>query len=499
MSSWAGEVSRSIYEGKWLNVKYQNLQGETTYFWCAIKDIEADSKKLTVDVFNSEKSDEIGIDYTIYFDRILRASVVEGTTYPIQELLIEKIKLNYEAFKYLEFQKINDRILNYYLDCYALDNEPFQQEFALVPGIDVHTIDASEVELSDESFDEVISILKNSLKIKDAKSGVKYERLIMNYLSIESMSKGLIPIVYYDITLDLANRKIVRGKTFSFSTRSITLSDTKDVYISSYIDCDYAYFKEHFTEQESEFIEQIEDNLSAGERLNQMPFFIKVRSYLGISLRDEYFEISKRYEEGTLNEPLKAFFGLAEKERGRPRSQPIVVANKNTNVNQLRVIYNAVNRNILYVQGPPGTGKTVSIVNIVHSCLLNDKKALITSNNNEAIDNIVRKISSLTYNGIEIRYPYLRWGSNDTIKQSLKSMMSYYEYFKALSKKSEFSQKYKESREKIISNMSEIVSLIKRFEEQDEIQNQIESLKNLVQTMRDDVEIDESTRSFSIE
>ena len=33
-------ISESIKRGKWIDISYVNNQGETTYYWIAIKDID---------------------------------------------------------------------------------------------------------------------------------------------------------------------------------------------------------------------------------------------------------------------------------------------------------------------------------------------------------------------------------------------------------------------------------------------------------------------------
>ena len=77
MYIWSIEVSRSIHEGKWLAIKYNNAKSEETSFWCAIKDINPETRAMLVDVYNPEIEPHYARDYRINFDRIKSASVID--------------------------------------------------------------------------------------------------------------------------------------------------------------------------------------------------------------------------------------------------------------------------------------------------------------------------------------------------------------------------------------------------------------------------------------
>jgi hypothetical protein len=63
MSHWILDVSRAIREGRWLSIVYNNKSSEQTKFWIAFKDIDPQSKKCIVDVFNSSKTPSFSKDY----------------------------------------------------------------------------------------------------------------------------------------------------------------------------------------------------------------------------------------------------------------------------------------------------------------------------------------------------------------------------------------------------------------------------------------------------
>ena len=62
------------------------------------------------------------------------------------------------------------------------------------------------------------------------------------------------------------------------------------------------------------------------------------------------------------------------------------------NSSQFKAVRAAFENQISVIQGPPGTGKTQTILNILANIILQKKTALIVSNNNSAILNIVEKL-----------------------------------------------------------------------------------------------------------
>lgn len=70
-------------------------------------------------------------------------------------------------------------------------------------------------------------------------------------------------------------------------------------------------------------------------------------------------------------------------------------------------------------RGRQARGKSATIVNVLLSCFLNNQTALVVSNNNEAIDNLDRKLNSLQSGDRRITFPILRLGSNQRIEEAL--------------------------------------------------------------------------------
>ncbi len=62
------------------------------------------------------------------------------------------------------------------------------------------------------------------------------------------------------------------------------------------------------------------------------------------------------------------------------------------NRSQLKAVKNAFSYQVSVIEGPPGTGKTQTILNIIANIILRGKTVQIVSNNNSAIDNVLKKL-----------------------------------------------------------------------------------------------------------
>lgn len=494
MYIWSIEVSRSIHEGKWLAIKYNNAKSEETSFWCAIKDINPETKAMLVDVYNPEIEPHYARDYRINFDRIRSASVIEGSYFPKQEVLIEKINSNLEDFLFLEYNKFEDKLLNYYLECYNQDNDPSSTQYTMIDGIDVDSFGSDlTIKLDEDSFNKVIQTLRNQLSLKVRKNTI-YEKLVFNYLSIHSKNKGTIPIAYYDVFIDITERTLVRGSTLEFSPKTIIFDQNNKVFLNEYIEVDYEFFKSNFIKYETEFLNNIQESLSRDEQIDQRPYFMKIISKFNLSIQSEIDDISEKCKTDELSYPLQALFGKkVQSKRGQKRS--ILIDSDKINTNQLRAIYNAINQNILYVQGPPGTGKTVSITNMIHSSLFNNDTVLLASNNNEAIDNVFRRIETLKSNGVVIRYPYLRLGSDVHLSEAIDKIEAHYSFYKEFQPMFDLKETARSLRTQIMSKMKDVVDLIDLFEKKLETEEKIKTLNELRSMIENDEKLDSTIKA----
>ena len=494
MYIWSIEVSRSIHEGKWLAIKYNNAKSEETSFWCAIKDINPETRIMLVDVYNTELIPHYDRDYRINFDRIRTASVIEGSYYPIQTELVDKIRTHLEDFLFLEYNKFEDKLLNYYLECYNQDNDPSSTQYTMIEGIDVDSFGSDlSIKLDEESFNKVIQTLRNQLSLKVRKNTI-YEKLVFNYLSIHSKNKGTIPIAYYDVFIDIKEKTLIRGSSLEFSPKTIIFDQDNKIFLNEYIEVDYDFFKNNFLTYEIEFVNNIQESLSRDEKIDQRPYFMKIISKYNLSIQSEIDDIARKCQTENLSYSLQALFGKkVHNKRGQKRS--ILIDSNKINTNQLRAIFNAVNQNLLYIQGPPGTGKTVSIANMLHSSLFNNDTVLLASNNNEAIDNVFHRIDSLKSNGVVIRYPYLRLGNDVYISEAIDKIELYYNFYNEFQPNFDIKDSLREVRVQILLNMRNVVDFIDLFEKKLETEDKIRTLNDLRAMIENDEKLEPTTKA----
>lgn len=495
MNAIALEITKGLKEGKWISVEYQNTTlGKNTFFWIAIKDIIPRRRMLVVDMFNFEKGSQT-IEGNIYFDQIVFAQTIEGTVYERNEALLETIRSNFAEYSFLEFTGVNERVLHYYVDCYHNDRDVAVKQYTLVSGIDDENMLMDHFSLSDESFGQIVKDLHKYLKLRSKAGKQQVLRLAMNVLSVH-MREGLFPLVYRGVNLDVKNKRMVLESSYSFNTK--VNNKGVDTSMNRYLDCNAATFIEGFAQYREYYIQEIMSNLRKGDQIDERPYLFELQKNIGVNLELEYRMLQNQYQDGKLTASCQAFFGIYEKEKKRKKIRPIMVHNKAVNIDQYRVIQNAMNKDIVYVQGPPGTGKTATIVNTILSSLLNRFSTLVVSNNNEAINNIHRKLLNLRYHGQPIRLPVLRLGSNEYIRLALEEMHQNQAFFAMLEMNSDSVAFTKQLEDIIIAHFSQVNELIDQYDTISEVDEQIESLQDIIQKMKTSIESDEISRNLAI-
>lgn len=75
----------------------------------------------------------------------------------------------------------------------------------------------------------------------------------------------------------------------------------------------------------------------------------------------------------------------------------------NSNASQKSAIEKTLKEKVSFIEGPPGTGKTTTILSIIANLLYRNKKIVIVSKNNSAIDNIGEELDKLDLPKIYVR------------------------------------------------------------------------------------------------
>ena len=471
-------LSEAIKTGKWVDISYNNNQGDTTYYWIAINDIDLKKKKLFVTIFNDQKS-LYTLDTVIKFDRILSARILEFTKYDTPIELIKKIENNPEDAKWLKYESFNNNILRYFFKCNVLDNDPYQKDTFLITGIDKDILlKQKQIILNDEQEKQVLSYIKK-YDAKKIESEVNY--LVLSFLSIDEGEKKYI-VLYYDIRFNPYNKKLSIDETPRVN-QSFLIKDKKHS-LSAYIDINPQEFVDNITnnlhDYLKEYTELIRANLRDTEVINQMPEFMILERNINANLAPTYGVIEEKIESGTLDYPLKAFFGNSNRFGAKKKEPNIVIYDNKVNIDQMRVIYNSMKYPITYVQGPPGTGKTQTILNVILSAFFNSKTTLICSSNNKPINGILEKLSFSYIEKNDVPFPYIRLGNRNEVAKATLRILELYNYNSRMDPDED-----KINRIKNITNEGNKDLLIKleTYEQKRELKLKINSAKRLLDSI----------------
>lgn len=469
-------IKNSIYQGiiskKWINISYVNSRNEKTNFYIGVIDIDINKEIITCDIFNPFKSNETlakdkGV--ALRMNNIKSASVLEHTYYETSEMLLSKIKHGNKLNEYLEVVNFDNNILKYLSDAYRLDNDPFLKEVITIDGIDLHTLSQKGAyKLDDNQFD---ILLRKIFKVPvfEAEKMNRFRTLAINSFSIDLFDKEYV-VAYKILTLNFKN-KTLRCSDKSYINKSFLISEDKKVTLGSYLDMNQDVFASTFDEKKDEYIELIKGNFHHGEIVNTRPSIFFLERNSSSATEEALDAIYKMDECDTLTYPLKSFFGRNKCRNNVAKEADIVVFDKNKiNIDQLRVVSNSMTNHVTYVKGPPGTGKTETIFNVLLSAYSNNKKVLVTSNNNHPVDDIYSKMSS-SFNNVkkyihdDFMFPMLRIENYNDTKNTIIYLKTVLEYIKNRKQKMANMNLTEGSKNKSLSAFYELKKYIKEYEE----------------------------------
>ena len=465
------KVSKAIKEGKWLNISYINKNDEKTFYWISVKDIDFDQKRLFVSMFNDKKSMN-SFETWIYFDSIQSAQVIDFTSYEVPNSLINKIESNFSKCKWLNYDHFNHNILNYYAECNILDSDPSQKNYTSIPGIDLNLLRKNKTFLlSDEQEQKFIADIYH-YDLKNISN--TYYTLAINCFSIDE-GKNKYIICYYELTLDPSKKSLVLDKKLRFYQSFMIEARRHSLF--NYINMDVDEFSRSFYEKYEQYHNIIASNLRASETINTRPDIMLLQREVPVDLMETFNVVEDKYNSNSLPIPLKSFFGNITKRNNIRKKEPsLIIYDKRININQLRVLYNAIKYPVTYVQGPPGTGKTQTILNVTLSALYNDKTMLICSSNNKPVDGIVEKLQ-FEYRNEKINFPYLRLGNFEDVKKATLRIRELFNYTTNKTPKDELLNKIKVHAD---DENSRLIELLNTQEKRVDIENCLESSEKLI-------------------
>ena len=460
-------ISKSIKENKWLSIDYVNKGKEDSTFWCAITDIDVNSKILSIDMFNIFKGDNV-IDGFVNFNNIKKATIVDGTYYSYNPSLIKKIEENISKLSWLEYDNYNDKILEYYSEAKKLDVDPYQNNYSNVSGLDTRLLlEKKKVILNDEQF-EIIA--KEIYKNQDIEKTNKYSQLAINKLAIYDRGKEFI-VAYYPLTLDVKTKALII-KDAVIINKSFLIGENK-YSLSTYLTINQDNFINLMNKDFETAKEMLRDNLNSFEKIDENPLIMLISRDINIEYDLVYESIAQKHKESKLELPLKAFFGELSKRNMGKKEPNIVLMDKKADIDQVRVVYNAMKNPVTYVQGPPGTGKTTTLLNVVLSSFLNEETCLICSNNNHPINDILKKFKFECKYG-KVPFPIIRLGNRGELDKSLDKIS---DLLKVNDENIRiYDDKLKQLSDKTSEGYNNLKSLLATYEEKKEI---LESKKYL--------------------
>ncbi len=412
-------IGRGIREGKYLDIRYKNKEGGFTRFWICVIDVNSDGA-LFGKIFNLTKDEPIK-DGKIFLAGIQSAEILVFSQYDVPKSLIDKLE-NDEALKKFNFNRYNDNLLNYYLECYKANQDPFLHKQHLIPGLDLNVI--SEQNSYKLNREQMQAFMKEIYQDKYDKF-MHYE-LAFSEFSIDLHPKGKFIVAYRKLRFDPVEETLYISASPSFNP-SFYIKSIKHS-LSHYLDVSPADFESDYLQDKHATIEKFRDNFRSGEMLNTKPEIV-VLGYKQSNINQVYDAINSDIANTQLEVPIKAFFEKSSVLDRQNRTEPnIVLYDEQVNIDQLRTVYSALKYPITIVQGPPGTGKTQTILNIVINCITSNRTLLIASNNNTPIDGIKDKLVLGQYKGKDILFPLLRLGNDEKIKLAIAHIRKLYEF-----------------------------------------------------------------------
>lgn len=474
MNTITRNLFRAIHEGKWLSIEYKNKNGEVTKYWIGVEDICMADRSLHVSGLHLAKY-TLGDFPRIYIDSILSAGVIEGSWHPINQKLVDDIRLHPEAYKDLFEHPANFKILNYLADCSRLDTTPYQKDYALIPGLDGEQVESGVYHLKPEQYRDIIRRFQYRRTREKEKKTKKLHQLCMNLLSIPT-SRGMYVLAYRKMNFDVRRRRLVADEEVTIC-REFTL-DGELQSIRRFLPEEYEELLEDFERNQEEIKDRITQNSPQIKGVDDRPYLLTVTREILLDLNEEYEGIMEMYRQQKVTSPIRAFFGELTKRPVRTKQYPLALLNRRINLDQLLAIHHGLKYPLSYIQGPPGTGKTNTILNTIATAFFNEKTVLFTSYNNHPIDSVFEQLRDIRYRGNPIPLPVIRLGNTEKVEEALDEIKRLYLQTKEMKV---YVRTLERNRDDKIERTARLSELLKRYEEILDLRERKEAIERLLQ------------------
>ncbi len=474
MNTITRNLFRAIHEGKWLSIEYKNKNGEVTKYWIGVEDICMADRSLHVSGLHLAKY-TLGDFPRIYIDSILSAGVIEGSWHPINQKLVDDIRLHPEAYKDLFEHPANFKILNYLADCSRLDTTPYQKDYALIPGLDGEQVESGVYHLKPEQYRDIIRRFQYRRTQEKEKKTKKLHQLCMNLLSIPT-SRGMYVLAYRKMNFDVRRRRLVADEEVTIC-REFTL-DGELQSIRRFLPEEYEELLEDFERNQEEIKDRITQNNPQIKGVDDRPYLLTVTREILLDLNEEYEGIMEMYRQQKVTAPIRAFFGELTKRPVRTKQYPLALLNRRINLDQLLAIHHGLKYPLSYIQGPPGTGKTNTILNTIATAFFYEKTVLFTSYNNHPIDSVFEQLRDIRYRGNPIPLPVIRLGNTEKVEEALDEIKRLYLQTKEMKV---YARTLERNRDDKIERTARLSELLKRYEEILDLRERKEAIERLLQ------------------
>ncbi len=469
------DIFRAIHEGKWLKIEYKNRGGQVTKYWIGIRSLNPVRRTLGVDGLHLGKYSTETYDY-IYIDSILSSQIVEGSFCPVNKVLVEDIALNPHRYRQVFDNTANLKILNYLEMCSRMDTVPYRSDFALVRYLDRESFQGEGYVLDNEQFQTVVKNFQLRMDEKGRRDGrLSIQRLAMNVLSIHT-DKGLYVLACRMLELDVKGRILRPAEEITICTEYRCGEVRQSV--RKFLDADDYELLEDFERNQEIIKDRVMKHSARVCGVDDMPYVIGLGMDIALDLHSEYQAILKMYEEDRVTVPIKAFFGDLLNRPRRIKSYPIMLVNRQINLDQLLAINNAMRYPVAYIQGPPGTGKTNTIINTIATAFFNGRTVLFVSYNNHPINAVFEKLINMEYQGRKIPFPVLRLGNVDKVEEALEYIRALYRQVQDISVYDSTLNRNKGDRAERAKRLSD---LLKRYDEVLDLRERSETLSRLLE------------------
>ena len=475
MDNVCHDIFRAIHEGKWLNIEYQNREGQVTKYWIGIRGLDPVKGTLSVDGLHLGRYTTETFE-RIYISSILSTQIVEGSYCPVNEALVQDISLNPHRYKPLFEHVANLKILNYLEMCNAMDAVPYHSDFALGHQLDNDSFQGESYALSEKQFRTIVKNFQLKME-KDARQEgrLKLQQLAMNVLSIHTV-RGLYVLACRKLRLDVKDRVLRPEEDLTICTE-YRYGEEKES-IRRYLDADEYELLKNFEKNQEKIKNCVTRHVKQVMGVDDMPYVIGMGMDISLDLHREYRAIIKMYNQGEATVPLKAFFGDLLSRPVRRKDYPIMLVNRKINLDQLLAINNGMKYPVAYIQGPPGTGKTNTIINTIITAFFNGRTVLFASYNNHPISAVFEKLKQMEYRGERIPFPVLRLGNADKVREALQYIKEVYEQVKTVKIFESTLERNKDDRARRAKKLS---ALLKKYEEVLDLKERRETLQRLLE------------------